>query len=198
MKIITLALLLLFYPIYSFGECDPLYQFQHRIDLVGSGANDKAYYMVINDYIDKYKRNFRSESFFNKFENRINSANLIKDEITMKRLKENYNKIISEHYRFDSSIRISMMKLAAQKFTKSFYCLGYIFERGIGEKINYVHAWAWFYTAFAVDGVHAKQDLHRVWRTLNRSEEINAKKLADKYIRLYTNFNNTPSVTILK
>ena len=99
---------------------------------------------------------------------------------------------------FDQAIYEAYLNLAKQKYFPAFYCLGRVNERGIGIKVDKVAAWAWFYIAFSVDGIHAKSDLDRVSTLLNTKEEIAAKLLADQYIKRYTNFNETPSMTIIK
>lgn len=194
----VIFLLLVFYPAYSIAECDALNTINHNFQSSGSSAIDMEYDTLIRQYVDKYDHNFRPEAFFNFWEKLYSKAKSTSDLHLRKMFIDKHNKTISGYLHFDSSIEKSFMRLAQEKYSKSFYCLGYVYEKGIGKKVNYIKAWAWFYTASAVDGIYAKKDLNRVWQHLGMDDEIKAKRLADKYIRLYTNFNSTPSVTILK
>ena len=179
-------------------KCDALYRRPFHIDKVGNGELDIEYNRVVREYVDKYFNNYRPESFFTRWLKIIEHAELIKDDLVRKRIKDKRIKRLSKYYHFDDSIKVSLMKLAEQKYLRSFYCLGYVYENGVGEEVDYAEAWAWFYTATAVDGINAKTNLNRVSRLLSVNDEVKAKLLADKYIRLYTDFTDTPSVVIIK
>lgn len=179
-------------------KCDALYRRPFYIYKVGNNEQDVEYNRVVSEYVDKYFNNYRPESFFTTHLKIIERTDLIKDELLRKRIKQNRLDTLSKYYHFDDSIKTSLMKLAEQHYLRSFYCLGFVYENGIGEKVDYVAAWAWFYTAYSVDGINAKPNLNRVWKHLNVHDEIKAKLLADKYVRLYTDFTSTPSVTIIK
>jgi len=179
-------------------KCNALYRRPFHIDKVGSSELDIEYNRVVREYVDKYFNNYRPESFFTRWLKSIERTDLIKDDLVRKRIKDERIEWLSKYYHFDDSIKASLMKLAEKKYSRSFYCLGFVYENGVGEEVDYAKAWAWFYTAYSVDGIYAKQNLNRVWKHLDVNDEIKAKILADKYMRLYTDFTSTPSVTILK
>ena len=196
-------------------KCNALYQRPFYIDKVGSSKLDIEYNRAVREYVDKFINYYRPEPFFTRLLWNIErSERLLKEvdnidshelDANQKLLKEWLPKQISrqhkkllQYHHFDESIKVSFLELAEQKYSPSFYCLGFVYENGIGQKVDYAEAWAWFYTATAVDGINARTNLNRVSRLLSVNDEVKAKGLADKYIRQYTDFNETPSVVIIK
>ena len=198
MIIKVIVLLLAIYPLSSFGACEALYHDVREMAVVGNSDTELQYKMVVDEYIRKYRRDYRPEIFFDRAEDYLAKTAVENDDVERKRRRDRASKLLSRFYHYDESIKIALMELAGQKYSPAFYCLGFVYERGIGTKVNYVEAWAWFMTAFSVDGIYAKSHLTRVWKQLSTQEEAAAKILAEHYIREYTEIPNTPSVTILQ
>ena len=196
-KLKVILLLYAMYPLYSYGTCEALFKDMVQVEFKGESALDIQYEKAVSEYIKKYNENYRPEAFFTKAMDRIKNK-FDKDSLRQRQIMGRARRMLSIFNHYDESIKLALMKLVDHKYTPSFYCLGFVHERGIGTKVNYVEAWAWFMTAFAVDGVEAKEHLTRVWKYLTTQDELNAKILADKYIRLYTEIPNTPSVTIIE
>jgi hypothetical protein len=186
------------YPLYSYGACEALFTDMVKIKAIGNSEVEKKYYSIIDQYIEKSYKNYRPESFFNKITAETKKAELEFTGPKLQQTQDHVRLFLSDFYHYDNSIKLELMDLAEHKYTPSFYCLGFVHERGIGTKVNHVEAWAWFMTAFAVDGIYAKEHLTRVWKYLSTQDEMKAKLLADKYIQQYTEVANTPSVTILQ
>jgi len=167
---------------------------QHVSELaVPNKANmvTEKYINTLNNYIsltNSYYRPNEFHSWLNKIiENESEAAN-----------KAKLIKAYSIYKHFDENLKNDFIELAEQKYTKSLYCLGRIYEHGIGVEISYTKAWAWYNTAFAVEGIKAKSHIERVWKHLNWQDEIEAKKYSDQYTYLYTNLTSTPSTTIIR
>lgn len=198
MKLKSLILLLFIYPVYSYGECDVLGHpfYPYYVKSPEASSLDVEYNRIIFEYVEKYNNNYRSESYFKRLLKSIeyrNAKNINKLQGNDRLFYE-----LSEYYHFDESISDSLMRLAEKRHLASFYCLGFVYERGIGQEIDYAKSWAWFYVTSSVDGLSARKNLNRVWRHLDVNAEVRAKGLADKYIRFYTDFNETPSTVIIK
>lgn len=198
MMIKVIVLLLAIYPLSSFGACEALYHDVRERSVVGNSDTERQYKKVVDEYIRKYRRDYRPESFFDRAEDYLAKTAVENDNVDHERRRDRARQMLSRFHHYDESIKIALVELAEQQYSPAFYCLGFVHERGIGTKVNYVEAWAWFMTAFAVDGIYAKSHLTRVWKQLSTQEEAAAKTLADKYIGQYTEIPNTPSVTILQ
>jgi len=159
-------------------------------DIGDNSEATKKYHNAIDKYVSLYNSKYRSNEIHLNIDKEIKKAS--------DSHKSFYIEKKSELKYYNESIKESFMKLAKLKYTKSFYCLGRIHEQGIGVDINYSKAWAWYNTAFAVEGMKAKQHLERVWHHLNWETELEALKYSDKYTYLYTNITSTPSTTILR
>lgn len=198
MKLKIIVLLHALYPLYAYGACEALFKDMVQAEVIEDSETGVKYKNVIDEYIKKYRANYRPELFFDRALAYIEKTTLKDSGAELNLRKDRAKKFLSEFYHFDDSIKQSLTELAEHKFSPAFYCLGFVHERGIGTKVNHIEAWAWFMTAFAVDGINAKTHLTRVWQHLNTPDEVKAKLLADKYIRDYTEISSTPSVTIIQ
>lgn len=166
-----------------------------------TGQISKEFVKITNKYISLYNSMHRSESIHDKFEEQIkqlvdiNKSNRSFDYDTwIERLRD-----FSNHYRwYPSSLEISLRRLAKSHHIESLYCLGIIYEQGVGVDKNSVEAWAWYDAAFAVDGIFAKEQQDRVWELLNWEEQLDAQRLSERYIFEYTDIRRKPSITLLK
>lgn len=181
-----IVLLITLCPFYAYGKCEVLSGDTLIVDSVSNDQLGLMYEKVIDEYIDKYRNNYRPEAFFAKLNQGIDKIDSLPAGLEQRNKKARALKTLSDFSHYDESIKLELMALARQKYTASFYCLGFLHEKGIGTIVNNVEAWAWFMTAFAVDGSYAKEHLTRVWEHLNAQQEVQAKRLADRYIRLYT------------
>jgi len=205
MKKYVLAFLLTFYPLHSFAVCDSLHTGAFPIKVAELTEMDIEYNRIVDQYKKQHFENYRPESFFTRQHQRIKRLQNhhispdnveLKNKITKQLI--DFNKQLSRYKHFDNTIIDKLTRLAELKYTRSFYCLGFVYELGIGHPVDYAQSWAWFYTAVSVDGVLAMSNLDRLSKHLSGNNEVKAKGTADKYIRLYTNFNKTPSVTIIR
>ena len=204
MKFFTITLLLSIYCTNVYSQCDVL-DIRYRLSL--SSHLRKAEKLIeipknsekisieftnsINNYITQYNSLHRSEEFHTKEKEYIEK---LPDGERKKHILKTY--AIYKHYTKD--IYNSFTNLVKQKHIESLYCLGRIHEYGIGVKINYIEAWAWYNTAFAVEGIKAKKHQERVWEYLDWEGELEGQRLSDIYISKYTNIPSTPSTSILR
>jgi len=146
---------------------------------------------ALNYYIEIFNTKYRSQAFHDKFQKEL------KEIVPLKYQQEVLDRY-SKYKRFDKSIKDKFIEVAKEKHVETLYCLGYIYEYGVGVDISYIEAWAWYNTAFAVEGIFAKKHRERVWKHLTWQTELEAQKLSDQYTYLYTNITSTPSTTILR
>ena len=203
MKQLSLIIALLTFSNIALSECKEfdglhvmyLLYFDRKAELLEIPANvnktTEQYINNINNYITLSNSKYASNEFHERALKQIEEeTNIVEKE-----------KLINAHSNFkyfNESILKGFIKLAEKKHTDALYCLGRIYEHGIGVDISYIKAWAWYNTAFAVEGMKAKSHMERVWRHLNWETEIEAQRYSDQYTYSYTNITSTPSITILR
>ena len=192
-----LLLLVWLCPLTSYAECEELQENANFVEKPKGIDVDFEYAAAIRDYVKKFKRQYRSESFFAKLLAGIERIDALPKGDEQRQRKEEALVILSDFQHYDASIKTAFLKLAKKSYTPAFYCLGFIHEFGIGTEIDYAQAWAWFTTAVAVDGIKARAHQTRIWQQLSSNEEMQAKTLAIDYLKEYTDFQTTPSETVI-
>lgn len=155
-----------------------------------------------NKYIELYNLGYRSESTHQRLKKSLEwwirsinkGAARVDKNLGIKELHDKYNK----YKRYPASLAEEFRGLAKQDNIEALYCLGVLYEQGIGVEMSKVRAWAWYNAAFAVDGIYARKQQDRVWALLDWQEQVEAQKLSEEYIKEYTNIPKTPSVIILR
>ena len=148
---------------------------------------------IKNAYVSLYNSMHRSEFVHDKFKEQIEKFSSQSNADWIATLVDSSQ----QYQKYPLSIVESLRQQEKPLGAESLYCLGQVYEYGIGVDNNPAEAWAWYSAAFAIDGIFARKQQDRVWKVMDWEQQLEAQGLSERYIYEYTEIRNTPSTTIM-